>query len=291
VFAVSAAHLPFCRSYLKQFGHLADVPRARLLGLDKNSRSLKSAVESYQASDINAGPIDGILGPKTLAAMQLPRCECPDVYGDPEVAGGMLLGTGSGSWPHSCHAGYPNIHAVTVDLATSGMQAAWRDNLSAILAMLVAAENAVGLHPIFRLDGTGGNMRITWGRLIGGTIGWNTIPSRPTCGSSITGKIDSTWNASPVMLARLAMHEWFGHGVGRGHTRGGILNPTMTDGGATWVGDVSYPVMVSYFGGPIQTKPPIVPPPAPPIDPPPTPVTPCSELLALILQACGGPRV
>lgn len=249
-----------------RFGHhlnpaypeLRDLTVEDAVELTPNHRLSKFLVASVQASDANlesiaqaihqrALIIDGDPGPATLRLVDVPRCECPD------FGLATIEGTGTGSWPHSCLPEFANVHAIIMALEKSRMQAAWLNNLDAILGAITKAQNAVGQHPVWIFDlSQFAHMKINWGSIGGSTIGFNSVPSSFSCTRTITGKIDTTWSPSDIkLLGRLGMHEWFGHGNGYGHTSGGIMNPSILSGEVSWSGDKLEDDMKRNFGGPI----------------------------------------
>lgn len=232
---------------------------AGLLALPQDHELVTSMVKSVQESDGNLNAIamsihhrdaiiDGDPGPATLALIELPRCACRDFEAATENE------EQRSSWKKGCVPEFPDLYAIVMGLEVSKMQSVWRDNLDEITAAITKAENEIGYHVLWRKDLSGqAHMKISWGPIAGGVIGWNSVPNSFSCGLSITGKIDTTWNSDIKRLGRLGLHEWMGHGFGFGHYSGSdsIMNPSITPGEISWIGDRLEKEMLALADGPI----------------------------------------
>lgn len=232
---------------------------AGLLALPQDHELVTSMVKSVQESDGNLNAIamsvhgrdliiDGDPGPATLALIDLPRCACKDF--EAATDGEQLRS----SWPRGCVPEFPNLYAIVMGLEVSNMQAVWRENIDVITAAITKAENEIGYHVLWRKDLSGSaHMKISWGGIAGNVIGWNIVPNSFSCGLSITGKIDTTWDSDIKRLGRLGLHEWMGHGFGFGHYSGSgsIMNPSITPGEISWIGDRLEKEMLALADGPI----------------------------------------
>lgn len=234
-----------------------------LLTLPSDHRLVTEMVQSVQESDGNLDQFarqfhkrdavrDGDAGPATLALVDLPRCSYPDFA--PAQSEEELRS----SWPKGCVAEFPNLYCIVMSLEVSRMQTMWKDNLDFLTAAITKAQNEIGYHILWRQDHSGqAHMKISW-RVIGGnTIGFNSVPNSFSCGMSITGSIDTSYSPSTLTrLGRLGMHEWMGHGFGFGHysetsSQKSIMNPSITDGNISWIGDRLYDDMLALADGPI----------------------------------------
>ncbi len=214
------------------------------------------------------GIVDGVVGPATRELLQIPRCGYPD-FG---------FATGNGSWPVGCHPDWPDNHAFTVNMDFSGMPSYLDGVIEEAWDLCQAAYADIGI-VFIREDGNrNANTTVTWTRG-SGWIGLAIVPSNPRCRDRIWAKFDNRYRPSALLdqWARLLAHE-FGHNMGMGHSRGGIMNPSIISGtfeGNEWRGDPSEPILRRYFGGePVDLDPddddePDPPgPPDPPVDGP-----------------------
>lgn len=235
-----------------------DLPNLRL-----TDEPVKKAIASYQefmAEDFDRlslaahgriGIADGEVGPATEALVQVERCGCPD-YDGAEMA------TGSGSWPAGCHPDWPNNHAFTVQVNKSGMPSflGRPDDPNSIFEQAWDLQRRayadIGIVFIREDDNPRANTYVTWQRGAG-WIGLAIVPNRPKCGERIWAKFDNRYSPGAMLdqWARLLAHE-FGHNMGMSHSRGGIMNPSITSGKFTttaWRGDPSESLLSRFFGG------------------------------------------
>lgn len=184
---------------------------------------------------------DGHPGPATQELWSMPRCGCCDYGPDVQAA------TGTGSWA-GCH-GIGDFHAAKVYIDKSDMPSFLDDAVEEVWDNTVTAYDAIGLRWLRTDDRAEANTVISWekGR---GWIGLAIVGQGQSCGSTIWAKFDTGYN--PVKTVRmwsgLFCHE-LGHNAGLDHTRGGIMNPYLLDGPASWEDDPSLPVLVRKYGG------------------------------------------
>jgi hypothetical protein len=230
--------------------------------LTLENRVVKDAIRSIQMLDANfellsqqhhnrVAQFDGEVGPATRELLTLPRCGSPDYQ----------AATGEGSWPvPGCDPTRPNReteHSIRVALNTSNASSKVKAYLEESLQMVRDAYGEMGLSVRYILDGsTDVEIVKRFQRLGGSTIGWNHILQRSTCNQTLEGRLDSGYQPDAQLFAVLECHET-GHGVGAGHTRGGIMNPSILRvSPLTWRGDPSESKMARWFGGePIDDEP------------------------------------
>ena len=189
----------------------------------------------------------------------IPRCGCPD-YG-PDA-------TGSGAWPVGCSPKWPKNHAISYQVNKSGMPSYLAPVFEDAWALMTAAYADIGLVVLREDDNPRANSLVTWQRG-SGWIGLAIVPQNPRCGQRIWAKFDNRYGISlsmPSLLyqwARLLAHE-IGHNNCLGHSRGGIMNPSIIGGVFTptaWRGDPSFPKLERFYSG--EPVAPAVPPSAP----------------------------
>lgn len=232
---------------------------------------VQNAIKSYQdffAMQFNAlavvehnrpGVVDGVIGPATIKLLEMPRC------GHPDFEEFSLLETGRGSWPAGCHPDWPNNHTFTVQMNKSRMPSFLNDVIEPAWELCRAAYADMGIVFIREDDNNRANTYVTWERG-NGWIGLAIVPRSFRCGMRIWAKY--SWRYQPRDLvnqwARLLAHE-FGHNMGMGHTRGGIMNPSIIGGKFDkneWRGDPKERELTRYFGGvpvpldPVEPEPP-----------------------------------
>lgn len=237
--------------------HPTGVSESDLVNLSLHDQPVRTAIASYQefmAADFDRlsakhhgrkGIADGEPGPATADLLSVARCGCPD-YDDAEMA------TGRGSWDAGCHPDWPANHTFTVQMNKSGMPSYLRDTIEPAWALVRKAYADMGIVFIREDDNPRANSLTTWTRGRG-WIGLAIVPNNPGCGDRIWAKFDNRYRPRDLLnqWARLLAHE-YGHNMGMRHSRGGIMNPSITSGPFTataWRGDPSQSILERYFGG------------------------------------------
>src|SRR5690606_17463074 len=190
--------------WLKKNGYLQGISCADLTNLDQQAIDVRSGTEKLQAfyGEHQIGLPDGVIGPKTVKAMEAPRCSHPD-FVDPELAAvhregkdpapvaealdldkeivqilceahAAMEAVGSGSWPMPCQK-----EGVTYSVDRS--RAPNSVDVDRLLEVNVKAYAAVGLKLIPAQSGQQANIRISWRPLQGSVIGLAEFNSR-SCG-------------------------------------------------------------------------------------------------------------
>tara|TARA_Y100000593_G_scaffold17267_1_gene34495 strand:+ start:1010 stop:1927 length:918 start_codon:yes stop_codon:yes gene_type:complete len=234
-----------------------DVARAAIASYqDMMQPALDAATESVKGSG-HLGQVDGVAGPITELVMnRTPRCDCPD-FPDPTAA------RGSGSWPMPCQK-----EGVTFSVDKRRMPDDLADRIEGIIDRVVDSYAELGLHLVRVGDDSGGdaNIEVEFKPLRGSTIGLAEFNGE-SCGDSVFCYLDPSYcrNNDADNIAELLCHE-IGHNCNLDHTRGGIMNPSVIEGGFDgWKPrDPSHRTLVRYFGGePIEKPEPDPPKPAP----------------------------
>lgn len=250
-----------------------DVIEDELDSLPLTSDAVKLAIRSYQdfmredldrLSEIEygrLGVVDGEIGAVTSQLFAVPRCECADYPDDVAPA------VGRGSWPSGCWEEYPNNHAFAVHLDLSRMPSFLNDVFDECIERCFAAYRDIGIAFFKTPDKNRSNTHVTFqpGR---GWIGLAIVGQGQTCRTApIWAKFDTRYRPSRLVdqWSRLLCHE-FGHNMGLSHSRGGIMNPSISSGQFTktaWRGDPSERILTRWFGGdPVPSR-------NPPADPDP----------------------
>ena len=229
---------------LSDLGYFLDSPASAvyLNSLKLHDQPVRDAIERYR---LNMDSPDTTV--EELFSIE--RCGCPD-YAVEEA--------GRGSWPANCHAEFPGVHSFAVHLDKSGMPSFLRGVFDAAWLLCRQAYADIGI-AFFEVDSASkANTVVTWTRG-SGWIGLAIVPSSPQCRQRIWAKFDNRYSPSDLLnqWARLLAHE-FCHNMGLGHTRGGIMNPSITSGPFSpraWRGDPAERDLVRFFGGvPVDLK-------------------------------------
>lgn len=191
----------------------------------------------------------------TQELFEIERCGCPDIMPD---------STGSGSWRVGCHPDWPRNHAAVYRVNKSRMPAYLRDSFEEAWALMVSAYANVGLAIVRNDTGNNYNSLVTFeaGR---GWIGLAIVGRNHTCNSRMWAKFDTSYGRSFTrqrliwQWAFLLAHE-LGHNCGFGHTRGGIMNPSLINGTFhpdQWRrnNDPAFPTLRRWYSGQPLTDP------------------------------------
>ena len=241
-----------------------NVTEADLATLTLTDDAVKTAVRSYQemmAEDFDRlsfdmherpGIADGRIGPATAALFDVERCGCPDYGPDVELA------TGRGSWPAGCTQEYPEHHTFVIYWDRSNMPSFLNPVIDECIERCYAAYRDVGIVFITAPELQHYQTKVTWERGRG-WIGLAIVGQNQSCGTRIWAKFDTQYRPSRMVdqWSRLLAHE-FGHNMGLRHSRGGIMNPSISSGPFTetaWRGDPSESILDRWFGGePVPPK-------------------------------------
>lgn len=226
---------------------------------------------------------DGQIGPAMLGMINdnNGRCPIPDyvpppgtsfLYSDPDLQAvvermqleSTLPAFGSGNWK-GCHQ-VGEFHCATVGVNQSGLPSFLKPVFLQVLRNVQRAYAGVGLLFIFVTEGrdmlTGKpfdghiNTEMSFVPRSDGWIGLAIVGQGETCGGKIWCKFLNTYvggNSEAAIVTQwttLIKHE-LGHNCGRGHTTGGVMNPSIVNNLPTdWVdSDPSTPWLKGQFGG------------------------------------------
>ena len=266
--------------WLYYFGHTRNsaYPGAYELGesdlgkLDHGDNEFRSMVKSIQSLDANfnelckkhhgrTGNVDGELGPATLELLTIPRCGKPDYYAEESDAPSVQSSANNWRLP-GCDPEDPERATVRsvrfyIDYSRNPHSDEYTKSFVQ-QAQLCMAE--MGLRSREVTNRAEAEYTISWERLSGSTIGWYYVLNGRACAVDyLDGRLSTSYTPNdPYMFALLFIHEMWGHGIGHGHSNGGIMNPSIyrtpsstTDGVThpTWKGDPYESRMISWMGG------------------------------------------
>ena len=193
--------------YLKKYGYLDD--------LEVDEKSFRAAVKSFQTYFHLKK--DGLLGPKSLHAMQVPRCAVPDT-----------LAATSRRWNKTTLRYYIDgrVGGLTSAIQSQLIREAWASWAEHIDLHFIRTNNVktaniligVGRGSRYGFDGAGG------------TLAWAQLPSGNDAILRCRFDIDETWIKDPtqrgILFKNVAAHE-FGHLLGLGHSdnSGALMAP------------------------------------------------------------------
>jgi hypothetical protein len=264
----SAEQLKFSIDYLSFFGYVG----IELLK-HMNWSDLEKAVKQFQKwFGLKA---DGVVGPKTLRAMEIPRCGCPDVVDE----------------GNSLHRQYLRMQNVIEENMAKwnkqGLTYAVQSYVSGIpktkqLEIFAGAFKAwddvcgISIRPISNVQkadlvlSTGAGRQHNFdGR--GGTLAWAYLPNGRDNQLLMRFDLAETWITNPrdrgILLFNVACHE-FGHMLGLTHSRskGALMAPYYSPGVAVPQQDDDIPRIQARYGKDqvIPTQPPTSPAPGTP---------------------------
>ena len=262
-------------AFLKKYGYLADKELKDLYDA-QSVGALARYIEFNGLDPYTDGPsvlnLDGRGIDLSVIRNQMnqPRCGMADFGPDVETL------NGSGSWRVGCHSDWPKNHCVKLKFDFSGRPSWWGPVWDQSWSLVRQAYADIGIVLVEAKSGDQVNIDVSWQRG-SGWIGLAIVGRNQTCSTRIWAKFDNRYRPGDLvnMLARLMAHE-FGHNMGLGHSRGGIMNPSITSGifsPTSWRGDPSFPTLARWFGGkPVNIG-------QPPTDPPKDPVEPVEGVI------------
>jgi hypothetical protein len=253
---------------LWDLGHFANPAKADTFNVEEKDLGklrledevVRQAIASYQdfmaidgdrlSLDHHGRPMihDGDVGPATKDLLEIERCGNPDYYREP------LPAVGTGGWAR-CHD-IGNFHAAKVKLIPSGMpswmtQQVFRER---IWPQVVAAYDEIGLHWIL-VDSGFSNTTLEFVSRSSGWIGLAIVGRGQGCNDEIWSRYLATYTGGSSLESKiqqwvtLIKHE-LGHNSGLGHSRGGVMNPSIINGlPVSWKNDPSESQLRKWYGG------------------------------------------
>jgi hypothetical protein len=235
---------------------------------------VRQAIASWQSIDerfdeatalYHGRPVypDGEIGPGTEAMYELPRCACPDFGPDAgfQTEDGVKAAIGRGHWSN-CHGanGYHKGVGRIIGSPASQLSAPYQGRrvVDAVMDLVRRGYGEIGLEWVWDWEKkySGYQTEVRFGSWAGGWIGLAQVPSigRSCSAAPLWAQLQNSFrsgSSASAVLAQwpiLVMHELF-HNCGSGHTRGGIMNPTIMTVPPRWIGDTSESLAKSMFGG------------------------------------------
>lgn len=223
----SPQKMHFALDYLTFFGYIAiDL----LSNIDYSK--LKAAVKAFQ-SMFNL-KVDGIIGPKTLRAMETPRCGCPDKF-DPKNKYHIQFMRAQDITNKQHNRWNKQGLTYAVQQYVTGLSKSEQDKIFATAFRAwddVCGLNITRIKTVKKADialGTGKGIKHNFdGR--GGTLAWAYLPNGNDQQLTMRFDLDETWISQPtdrgIMLLNVACHE-FGHLLGLSHSKnaGALMSP------------------------------------------------------------------
>jgi predicted Zn-dependent protease len=221
----SPQQLQFAVDYLNFFGYIAV---ALLRSLD--IADIKLAVKAFQR--VFGLKVDGVLGPKTLRAMEGPRCGCPDIIDTENKQHLQFIQAQENS---VAQRDQWNKKGLTYAVSQYVSGTVPKEAQSKIFAAAFKAwDDVCGLNITEIKDQTAADIIITTGKGPqhqfdgqGGTLAWAYLPTGADQQLTMRFDLDETWVEHPrdrgVLIHNVACHE-FGHSLGLSHsTKNGAL--------------------------------------------------------------------
>lgn len=301
----------------REYQDTRNVSISDLDSLDFGDTEVKQAFRAWQNRDANFDVLmrrhhpdrpttavaDDEIGPATVDLAELPRCAIPDnppltvsdasfvmdEFGSTDI----FEATGSGSWsglpdgePVGCDPFNPDhqqqYHSVRLSIDTDGMPRKIKQYYERAKKAIQECMRQKGLAVRFVSPNEPAELRLAFKFIRGGVIGYFYVLNQSTCKLTLTGKLDTDYAPSQwLMWSTLAIHEALGHGIGFGHSRGGIMNPSIirpntdSQGNPSWINDPFESRIDQFFGGEVV---PLVTADDP--DEPPEPPTPGIEIVS-----------
>lgn len=210
---------------------------------------------------------DGEPGPATFAALSLPRCGAPDFAAARVMGWDGAEAVASGPWKRCHNVG--DFHAVSVQWQNAPpaslaakfnaqrtvFQEAMRRCVIgyAEIGLLIhfsgpGAETATPRNPV-QIKANFVSSSAGWiGLAVIGNNGLGCSANQLWCRYLNSYGRNFSLEDRAFFWAILLMHE-LGHNCGLGHTRGGIMNPSINRTAARWIGDTAQSWMTGRFGG------------------------------------------
>jgi hypothetical protein len=256
----------FSASYLTAFGYLA---KAAWDNRDEIVKAVKTFQSWYNLKK------DGVIGPKTMSAMQAPRCGFPDIlqpeYGEHSEAMALMEHATANldKWQKKGLTYYIKSY-VGGSLSRSEqegiIQGAWNawNKVCGINVTRSKSENSADL-----IIDTGAGKRSNFDGA-GGTLAWAYLPQGANFNDKLLMRFDlgETWISNPsargILMFNVACHE-FGHMLGLGHSKkqGALMAPYYNPQIAVPQWDDDIPRVESRYGKLISSPTP-APAPTPP---------------------------
>jgi hypothetical protein len=284
----SAQQLKFSVDYLSFFGYIA----VELLK-NMNMKDLEKAVKTFQRwFGLKA---DGVVGPMTLRAMEIPRCGCPDVIDEANnvhkqyMQMQAVIEENMAKWnkkglTYAVHS-YVGGMSKTAQLKIfAGAWKAWDD----VCGLNIQAIGDVDKADLVLSTGSGSRHSFD-GR--GGTLAWAYLPNGRDRQLLMRFDLAETWISNPrergILLFNVACHE-FGHMIGLTHSKkkGALMAPYYNPGVAVPQWDDDIPRAEARYGKDTAPQPP-----KPPKPPKPDPGTPGTDDEEIFHVQCKGLKV
>ena len=246
----SVHQLKFSVDYLSFFGYIA----VELLK-NMNRADLEKAVKTFQRwFGLKA---DSVVGPKTLRAMEIPRCGCPDVFDESNAVHKQymkmqaVIEENVAKWnkkglTYAVQSYVGGISKTSQLEIYAGAMKAWSD----VCGLEIRAIGDVNRADLVLSTGSGRRHNFD-GR--GGTLAWAYLPNGRDNQLLMRFDLAETWITNPnergVLLFNVACHE-FGHMIGLTHSkkRGALMAPYYNPSVAVPQRDDDIPRIIQKYG-------------------------------------------
>ena len=221
------AQIKFSIDYLSFFGYIA-VELLKNMSLEDLQKAVKTFQRWFGLKS------DGVVGPKTLRAMEIPRCGCPDVIDESNnvhvqyMKMQAVIEENMAKWSkkgltyavHSYVGGLSKTRQLEI---LAGAWKAWDD----VCGLEIRAISDVQKADLVLSTGSGSRHNFD-GR--GGTLAWAYLPNGRDQQLLMRFDLAETWIDNPrdrgILLFNVACHE-FGHMIGLTHSKkkGALMAP------------------------------------------------------------------